>query len=241
MLRPMRLSALVPLLTVLAAGPLVAQVGHPPTESPFRDIPKGHSVTAVVGRIGGGGGRLGIGPQDGTVFGVRYDVRTGGTVQFGLTLAQATMHPFLVDPFVQVERRKTGPVPQQVRFADMSIQLNLSGGKSWHRLAPYTGVSLGVAFSDRIDADTSGFRFGNKFYFAPQIGTRLFLTNRLHLRTDVRATFWKLSYPLSFTAEPVLDPGTLPDDSHAVITDQRLSEWTHTPWIEIGLGYSFSL
>jgi len=119
MLRPMRPSALVPLLSVLAAGPLLAQVGHPPGSSPYSDIPKGHTVTAVVGRIAGGGGRLGIGPQDGTAFGVRYDVRTGGTVQFGLTLAQATMHPFLVDPFVQVVRRKTGPVPQQVRFADM--------------------------------------------------------------------------------------------------------------------------
>lgn len=241
MLRPMRLPALVPLLSALAAAPVLAQVGHPPGDSPYRDIPKGHSVTAVVGRIGGTGGRLGIGPQDGTVFGVRYDVRSGGTVQFGLTLAQATMHPFLVDPFVQVVRRKTGPVPQQVRFADMSIQLNLGGGKSWHRLAPYTGVSLGVAFSDRIAADTSGFRFGNKFYFAPQVGTRIFLTSRLHLRTDLRATFWKLSYPVSFTEEPVLDPGTLPDDPHAVITDQRLSEWTLTPWVEIGLGYSFSL
>jgi hypothetical protein len=237
----MRLPALVPLLSALAAAPVLAQVGHPPGDSPYRDIPKGHSVTAVVGRIGGTGGRLGIGPQDGTVFGVRYDVRSGGTVQFGLTLAQATMHPFLVDPFVQVVRRKTGPVPQQVRFADMSIQLNLGGGKSWHRLAPYTGVSLGVAFSDRIAADTSGFRFGNKFYFAPQVGTRIFLTSRLHLRTDLRATFWKLSYPVSFTEEPVLDPGTLPDDPHAVITDQRLSEWTLTPWVEIGLGYSFSL
>lgn len=241
MLRLMRLPVLVTLLAVLAAVPLLAQVGHPPGDSPYRDIPKGHSITAIVGRLGGGGGRFGIGPQDGTVFGVRYDVRTGGTVQFGLTLAQATTHPYLIDPFVQVARRKTGPVPQQVRFADMSIQLNLSGGKSWHRLAPYTGVSLGVAFSDRIAADTSGFRFGNKFYFAPQLGTRFFLTDRLHLRADVRATFWKLNYPLSFTDEPVLDPGIPPDDSHAVITDQRLSEWTLTPWIQVGLGYSFSL
>lgn len=241
MLTPMRRSLRFLLLCTLPAAPALAQVGHPPDASPFRDIPKGHSVTGVFGRIGGGGGRLGIGPQDGTVFGVRYDVRTGGTVQFGLTLAQATMHPFIVDPFVQVVRRKTGPVAQQVRFADVSLQLNLSGGKTWHRLAPYTGVSLGVAFSDRVAADTSGFRFGNKFYFAPQIGTRFFLTERLHLRADVRGVFWKLNYPVSFTDEPVLDPGTPPDDSHAVITDQRLSEWTLTPWIQIGLGYSFTL
>jgi hypothetical protein len=234
---------LLPLfIAALAAAPAAAaQVGHPPDQSPDHDIPKGHSVTAVVGRLAGSGGRLGIGPQDGTVFGLRYDVRTGGTVQFGLTLAQGTLHPFLVDPFVQVVRRKTGPVDQQVRFADVSIQLNLTGGKMWHRLAPYTGVTAGVAFSDRIPADTSGFHFGNKFYFAPQAGTRLFLSDRLHVRADVRAVFWKLNYPFVFTQEPPLDPGTLPDDSHAVITDARLSEWTLTPWFQLGLGYSFSL
>jgi len=237
----MRLPLLSLLLAAGAAAPAVAQVGYPPTSSPYRDIPRGHSVTAVVGRIGGGGGRFGIGPQDGTVFGLRYDVRAGGTVEFGLTLAQGNLHRYIVDPFVQVVRRKSGPVQDQVRFADVSIQLNLTGSKTWHRLAPYTGVSLGVAFADNVTQDTSGYRFGNKFYFSPQLGTRFFLTNRLHLRADVRGVFWKLTYPTSFTEEPVLDPGTLPNDPHAVITDQRLSEWTLTPWIQVGLGYSFTL
>ena len=237
----MRLPLLSLLLAAAFAAPAAAQVGYPPASSPYRDIPRGHSVTAVVGRIGGGGGRFGIGPQDGTVFGLRYDIRAGGTVEFGLTLAQGNLHRFVVDPFVQVVRRKSGPVQDQVRFADMSIQLNLSGSKTWHRLAPYTGVSLGVAFADKVAQDTSGYKFGNKFYFAPQLGTRFFLTNRLHLRADVRGVFWKLTYPVSFTEEPVLDPGTLPNDPHAVITDQRLTEWTLTPWIQVGLGYSFTL
>jgi len=237
----MRLPLLSLLLAAATAAPVAAQVGYPPASSPYRDIPRGHSITGLVGRIGGGGGRFGIGPQDGTVFGFRYDVRAGGTVEFGLTLAQGNLHRYIVDPFVQVVRRKTGPVQDQVRFADVSIQLNLTGSKTWHRLAPYTGVSLGVAFADNVTQDTSGYRFGNKFYFAPQLGARFFVTDRLHLRADVRGVFWKLTYPTSFTEEPVLDPGTLPNDPHAVITDQRLTEWTLTPWIQLGLGYSFTL
>jgi hypothetical protein len=237
----MRLPLLSLLLAAASAAPAAAQVGYPPASSPYRDIPRGHSVTGLVGRVGGGGGRFGIGPQDGTVFGLRYDVRAGGTVQFGVTFAQGNLHRYIVDPFIEVARRKSGPVEEQIRFADVSVQLNLSGAKTWHRLAPYTGVSIGVAFSDKVAQDTSGYRFGNKFYFAPQLGTRLFLTDRLHLRADVRGVFWKLTYPLSFTEEPVLDPGTLPNDPHAVITDQRLTEWTLTPWIQVGLGYSFTL
>ena len=237
----MRLLLLSLLLATAGSVSAAAQVGYPPAASPYRDIPRGHSVTAVVGRVGGGGGRFGIGPQDGTVFGLRYDVRAGATVQFGLTLAQGNLHRYIVDPFIEVARRKSGPVEQQIRFADISVQLNLSGAKTRHRLAPYTGVTLGVAFSDNVAQDTSGYRFGNRFYFAPQLGTRFFLTDRLHLRADVRGVFWKLTYPTSFTEEPVLDPGTLPNDPHAVITDQRLTEWTLTPWIQVGLGYSFSL
>lgn len=227
------------LCSVLASAG-AAQVGHPPDASPYRDILKGHSVTALFGRMGGSGGKFGVGAQDGNVYGFRYDIRTAGAVQFGLTLAQGDLQRLIVDPFVQVARRTTGPVPQRVRFVDLSIQLNLTGGKSWHRLAPYTGVSAGVAFGDKTAADTSGYTFGNKFYFAPQIGTRFFLTDRLQLRADVRALFWRINYPTSFTLEPALDPGTT-TEPHAVIIDDHLNEWTLSPWLEVGLGYSFSL
>ncbi len=237
---PMRSTAALLLLSLVFAPVAGAQVGYAPRESPYRDIRKGHSITPLFGRIGGGGGTYGIGPQDGNVYGVRYDVRTAGSVSFGLTLAQGDLKRYIVDPFVEVVRRKSGPVPQRVRFVDVSLQLNLTGGKSWHRLAPYTGVSLGVAFGQQTPADTSGYHFGNKFYFAPQIGTRYFLTERLHLRADIRGAFWKLSYPVSFTQEPVLDPGTTADP-HAVILDGRLNQWTLTPWVQVGLGYTFSL
>jgi hypothetical protein len=69
---------------------------------------------------------------------------------------------------------------------------------------------------------------------------RIFLTRRLHLRGEARATFWKIKYPASFQQEPPLQPGIPPDNSNAVIPDNRVSEWTATPWLQVGLGYSFS-
>jgi hypothetical protein len=212
-----------------------AQVGHPPRSSPYRDIRKGHTVTALGGYFSGNGGQFNIGPQDAAVFGVRYDIRTGGTVQFGLGISRGNLKRFIVDPFVPLANRKTGPVRQSVTFADVTLQFNVTGGKSWHRIAPFVAASGGLALAGDTPADTSRYDFGRKFYFAPGVGFRAFLSDRLHLRAEAKATFWKLNYPATFQSAPVAEPTT-----PAVITDGKLTEWTTSSWLQIGLGYSFS-
>ena len=212
-----------------------AQVGHPPRSSPYRDIRKGHTFTVLGGYFSGDGGQFNIGPHDAGVFGVRYDVRTGGTIQFGLGIAHSSLKRFIIDPFVPLANRKTGPVRQSVTFADVTLQFNLTGGKSWHRIAPFVAASAGLALAGDTPADTSLYDFGRKFYFTPSVGVRVFLSDRIHLRAEAKATFWKLNYPATFESAPVAEPTT-----PAVITDGKLSEWTTSSWLQIGLGYSFS-
>jgi hypothetical protein len=226
--------------TTAAASPAHAQVGHRPSDSPYRDIYQGHTVTGFGGYVGGSGGEFGIAPHRGAVYGVRYDIRTASALQFGLQLAQADLDRWIVDPFVERSNRFTGPVQQRVSFAEALLQLNLTGGKTWRRLAPFVSLGAGLALASGTEADTSGFDFGNKVYFAPGAGFRLFVTPRFHLRADARVAFWKLKYPTSFTEEPPLEPGQPPDNSNAVITDGRVSEWATAPWLQVGLGYSFS-
>ena len=242
-LPPFRRSAVPPLLALAATIALPAlrpdtasaQVGHPPGRSPYHDIPKGHTVTGLAGLFGGTGGRFAIAPHDGPVFGLRYDIRTASAFQMGLVFGRASLERLIVDPFVEVDNRISGPVDQTVSFAEIDLQLNLTGGKTWHRLAPFAGVGLGLALPSGTAADTSGFELGKKIYFAPHAGFRFFLTDRLHLRTDARVIFWKLNYPASFTREATLDP-----DAPPVIDDGRVSEWTTSSWLQAGLGFSFS-
>ena len=212
-----------------------AQVGHPPRSSPYRDIRKGHTFTVLGGYLSGDGGQFNIGPHDGAVFGVRYDIRTGETIQLGLGILHGNLKRFIIDPFVHPANRKTGPVRQSVTFADVTLQFNLTGGKSWHRIAPFVAAGAGLALAGATPADTSLYDFGRKFYFAPGAGVRLFLSNRLHLRAEAKATFWKLNYPTTFQSIPVAEPTRPP-----VITDGKLTEWTTSSWLQIGLGYSFS-
>ena len=225
---------------LLSASAAAAQVGHRPADSPYRDIFKGHTVTAFGGYIGGSGGRFAIAPSKGAVYGIRYDVRTSSALQFGLALGQADLERFIIDPDAAVAERLSGPVQQRLSFAEIDLQLNLTGGKTWHGLAPFFGVGAGLGLASDTDEDTSGFEFGNKIYFVPHAGFRFFPTSRIHLRADARLAFWKLKYPDSFTEEPDDEPGDPEGDSNAVITDGNVSEWSTAPWLQVGLGYSFS-
>ncbi len=223
------------LLTVVAPAAM-AQVGHPPDQSPYHEIPAGHVLTPLIGFVRGDGGPLGVGPHNGTIFGGRYDVRANRTVGMGVSVASGNLERLIVNPFVKVANRTTGPVSQRVTFADVTLQLNLTGAKSWNGLAPYAGLSAGLAFGKTTPADTSGYKFGNKFYVAPQVGTRFFLTSRLLLRAEVRGTFWKLNYPSSFATEPVEEPGTS-ENPNAVRPSGDLGDWVLTPVLRVGVGY----
>jgi hypothetical protein len=213
-----------------------AQVGHAPGDSPYRDIRKGHALTAMFGHISGGGGRFGIAPHDGFSYGIRYDIRTASPVQMGIGFLRADLERLVVNPFVPPAERISGPFTQSILFAEFNLLLNLTGGKSWHRLAPFVGSAVGMTFSSGTVEDSSGFEFGRRIYLAPTVGTRIFLTDRLNLRAEARATFWKITYPASFQREPETgDPGSGP-----VITDGRVQEWSTTPWLQVGISYSFS-
>ena len=202
-------------LALLAPTALLAQVGHPPGRSPYRDIPKGHTFTPFAAYFAGDGGRFGVAPHNGQVYGFRYDIRTGSTIQMGLLLGHGQMDRLILDSLV-AGGLVTGLADQSTTFVEADLQLNLTGGKTWNRLAPFVGAGIGLAWAEDIPADRGVFELGTKFYFAPHAGLRLFLTDRIHLRGDARVMFWKLSYPNS-------------------------GEWDTSGWYQAGLGFGFSL
>jgi len=203
-------------LALLAPGALLAQVGHPPGKSPYRDIRKGHTFTPFAAFFAGDGGRFGVAPHDGWVYGFRYDIRTGSTVQMGLLLGYGQLERLILDSLVAGEESVTGTVNQGTTFVEADLQLNLTGGKTWNRLAPFMGAGIGLAWAEDTPADLGVFELGTKFYFAPHAGLRVFVTDRIHLRGDARLIFWKLDYPNS-------------------------SEWDTSGWYQAGLGFGFSL
>jgi hypothetical protein len=220
------------LLAVLPAGPLGAQVGYEPSYSPYHDIPRGAVGLVTAGYLGGSRGSLGVGSAGGPTAGVQYDAALGVIgVTLGVSYARTTR--FVIDPTKDPLTRNTGPFNADVVLADAGLRLVLTGKKTWRGLAPYVGGAFGLAVGGKAPRDTSGYSFGTKFTFGPNLGVHWYPGGRVCVLADFRAMSWRLSYPVSYRQPDAAG------DPPVLVTTAATTEWTWHPWITIGLGWTF--
>jgi hypothetical protein len=223
----------------LVPAPLVAQVGFLPSQSPYHEIQRGAFVEALGGRILGTGGLLQLGPRNGYSEGARFVLRGRNALQFSFGGWTAGTVRSVIDANDSLATRNKGLFNQRLIAGEIGIQLNITGGKTWHGFAPFAAANFGLMHGQNGPAtDTSGYSFGTKIYFGPSIGTRYFLSQRLYLRAEVRGLFWKLDYPPSYSLEPSQQPGTL-TAPNAVNPTGVASQYTLTPEIRIGFGFAW--
>ena len=180
----MRPSALSAVLLLASAGSAAAQVGHDPNASPYRSLRYGQFVGFNAGYFNGSGGELGLAPHKGMTGGLRYDFLGAGTITVGLSASYGSLDRFIVDPTKPVETALTGPVRQSIIFTEGIVQFNLTGGKTWHGIAPFVSGGVGLVFAGSTPEDQSDFKFRTKLAVTPGIGARVFLSDRLFLRLE---------------------------------------------------------
>lgn len=224
---------------LLLAAPLAAQVGHAPTASPYHDIRQGTAWEVTGGVINGSGGPIGVGPRDGTMAGLRVLLRANSTLALGLGVWGSQTERTVIDPNVAPADQVVGTRDAHLIGGELLVQFNLTGGKSWHGFAPFTGIGLGVVRNTSGDAgDPGGYDFGTKFYFAPMLGARFIVSDHAYLRIEGRGLTWKLKYPILYGLEPATAPGTT-ESPNAVDPLGRDGQYVFTPAFSIGLGISF--
>jgi hypothetical protein len=221
------------------ARSLSAQVGYDPHHSPFRAIDHGNWLEAYSGHLYGNGGPIPLGPRDGNLFGARVDFRAQHALQLSLGAWVAHAVRTVIDANDSVATRIKAPVDQRVLGFETNLQFNLTGGKSWHRIAPYAGVTVGLAVGQATPAsDTSGYAFGTKMFRSPVLGTRIFVGQRLFVKTELQGMIWKIQYPVSYSIEPFKQPGTVAAPN-AVNPSGKTSDYALAPkWI-FGIGWSW--
>src|SRR5262245_20558549 len=232
--RRSRTAALVLALVGAGTRSVAAQVGHDPRRSPYQDLRYGQFLSATAGYMFGDGGRLGIGPHDGPTLGFRYDLLADRPLSISINAGWARLNRNYADTS-NVAQRIKGPVEHDVYYADFVAQLNLVGGRTWHHVAPYVNLGLGLAYGEKIPQDTSGYKFGTRFYIAPTAGVRVFLSRRLFVRLEARSIFWNLSYPQHYQT---YDPDGF-GPARPLLAGAPLKEWTAVPLLHAGLGYAF--
>ena len=222
-------------LAVLAVPRAAAQVGRRPTESPYHDILGARWLDLSGGKVLGTGGPLLVGPRDGTLAGARVTFRGDHSLSLSLGGWWAGTVRHVVDANDSVATRVKPDIKHSLIAAEFALQFNLTGAKSWHGLAPFAALGIGLAKAQKTPAaDTSGYSFGTRFYFAPSLGTRLMVTQSIALRAEARALFWSLKYPASYSVAPVHQPGANP-----VNVTGKTGGYTVTPALLIGLSFRF--
>jgi hypothetical protein len=226
--------------------PAISQeVGNPPEHSPYRDIITHQSFTLFVGRFAGNAGPAGVGALPAAAFGGRLAVRLSGPVDFWVTLGEAasSRHVIIADTSVtHTDSAKRGPdIRMPLVLGDIALALNLTGDKTWHRLAPYVGLGLGFVSPTRSVTDPGGFKIGFNFAFVPTVGTRFFLSDALAVRAEIRDYFFRYQYPLAFFDTLNLRYAGPPPRSSVLPLGTADRQWTNhfTLWVGVAYGFTF--
>src|SRR5712671_5292159 len=190
------------LLSIVPSVHLSAQVGHDPAHSPYTDIQRGVGPVFFAGHLSGDRGRADAGPSNALGFGARYELALGRSTLVQFTAAYLKVDRFIRNPTLPdtARAKRYGPVDSDLLFTEFALQLRLTGGKTWHGLAPYFGGGMGLMFDTRSPGDTtdSGYKFGTKLTFSVATGMRWHITRKINVQVDARSVFWRLKYPLSF-------------------------------------------
>ena len=220
--------ALALLLLLAAAPPALAQVGYPPDKSPYRDIPKKMSLTALFGYVGGSGGRLGLGPHDGPAYGGRFGVGVSGPLELSFAVQYGDLIGARVYRDADDNLTVSGTLPSPVWLFETDIQYTITGGKTWHGFAPYIGGGIGYAWRSSATEGPDAYDFGGRFFWAPFAGTRYYVNPRSFIRAEIRGIFYRLAYPPPYY-----------DEITGIIESYAINNYLSNVWYQVGFGYSF--
>jgi hypothetical protein len=174
--------------------------------SPYRFLEESQSVGAFASYILTARGTVGLGPENGAAFGLRYSIRLSGPFNIeGETFYFPSTRPVRDTTVVGGEREQVGTADLTLLGALASLRFNLVGPRTWHHLQPYVAFGVGAALDlsgtsvedERVPADVR-FDFGTSFAAHVGGGIEWFPGNRLSVRLDARNLLWKVKTPFPF-------------------------------------------
>ncbi|HEX8695170.1 MAG TPA: hypothetical protein VF746_22355 [Longimicrobium sp.] len=177
-----------------------------------------------------------LGPRSAPMFGARYQLRASGPISVNLTaafipserrlfLAEATNDSTeirVIDPDVTISA--------PIALAEAGLTFGLTGPRAWNGIAPYVGVSAGLAAEigggDDAEDDvpeTERFDFGPAFALGLRAGTDVFVTRRAAIRVELGGRLWRQSAPEGFRRSG----------------QAEINEWNNASSIQVGGVFHF--
>jgi hypothetical protein len=216
---------------VVLAGSAQAQVGHLPQNSPYRDIETSQELTVFGGRYRAAKDPIGIAPQDGSMFGLRYLIHVGGPAFLMARWSHVNSDRLAIDPTKTGAGRQLGQHSVSLNVYDVDLALNLTGQKSFHHIIPVMNVGAGIA-SCGCSVQNDPYTFGTPFAFTFGGGLRWVPGGRFQLTADWNDYLYQLKYPTAYYLAPT--GGTA-----AVSSSQARSFWKGNRALTIGASLLF--
>jgi hypothetical protein len=229
----MRLRELIVLGAVVASGARVAsaQVGTPPSRSPYRDLEYRQEFTLFGGWFNARHDPASVGPQSGPLTGFRYAIRMGGPAYATARVAGASLERNVLNPQVSGAARHVGTESVSMLLADVALELQLTGFKSWHGLAPVVNGGLGLTADLSGKTDVGGYRFGQPFSIVFGTGLKYARGGRWSGRLDWSNQLYRIHYPDSYYVKSGDDDPILP-------TTVKRDIWRRNNVFMLGLTYA---
>jgi hypothetical protein len=235
-------------LVVLAVGltwPCGSQAQQVP--SPYRFIEPKQDLGLSFSYIWADAGKAGIGPKAGPAIGIRYTRRVSRPLSVTPQVVFFRSERDVIDPSLEEGQEDQGNGSAflgteglDILLVAGRINLNLTGSRTWHNLAPYFLGGIGMAIE--VSGATSclpestapdcqirareRFDFGTRFLMQLGFGTVWIPRQRLSLRIEGLDNIWQIKTPPGY-----IDPGV------TIFPIPQASDWTNN-W-EIGLTLSY--
>lgn len=208
-----------------------AQVGHLPQNSPYRDLENSQEFSAFYGHYDAGKDPIGVAPQDGPLWGLRYKIHVGGPAFLGARWSHINSKRVAIDPTKVGAARQLGTHDVALNLYDLDLAINLTGQKTFHRIIPVVNLGLGVA-SCSCTVTNDPYAFGTPFAFSFGGGLRYAPGGRFQLTADWNNNLYQLKYPTAYYVSPI--GGTA-----AVVGNQARSFWKNNRALTIGASLLF--
>jgi hypothetical protein len=208
-----------------------AQVGHLPQNSPYRDLENSQEFTAFYGHYDAGKDPIQVAPQDGPLWGLRYQIHVGGPAFLGARWSHVNSNRVAIDPTKVGAARQLGTHDVALNLYDLDLAINLTGQKTFHRIVPVVNLGIGVA-SCSCTVTNDPYSFGTPFAFSFGGGLRYAPGGRFQLTADWNNHLYQLHYPTAYYVTPT--GGTA-----AVVGNQPRSFWKNNRALTIGASLLF--
>lgn len=192
--------------TMLAAPASAQQVvGRLPTESVIHDLNDGQRFGVFTGWLATGRDPAGVRAHSAPLFGVRYDLIMGAPAYLSLRMFGMKSDHDVVDPNAPAANRAAGTATANQIGGDASLQISLTGERTWHGVQPLVNIGIGVIAGVANHFDAGKYAPGASVVYSYGLSARMPTGKNGDFRLDLCWLIYQVRYPETFRVTTASD------------------------------------